>query len=120
MLLWLRAPAWAQEIAARQSADPTLRSSEVQRSLLNVELIDLQHALMLAWRLPSMLVRITDDRHAEDPQVRNVVLAIRVARHSARGWDNAALPDDVHDIAELLQLGEVPVRRLLRDIDDEC
>jgi hypothetical protein len=48
-----------------------------------------------------------------------VVLAIRVARHSAADWDNAALPDDVRDIADLLQLGEVPTRRLLRDIDDE-
>ena len=75
---------------------------------------------MQAWRLPSLLVRITDDRHADDLQVRNVLLAIRVARHSAYGWYDPALPDDVHDIAELLQLGEVPVRRLLLEIDDEA
>lgn len=119
LLLWLRAPSWALEMARKQQADPTLRSAEVQREHLNVELVDLQHTLMVAWRLPSMLIRITDDRHAQDPQVRNVVLAIRVARHSAIDWDNAALPDDVRDIADLLQLGEVPTRRLLRDIDDE-
>ncbi len=117
LLLWLRAPQLAQRIAARQEADPTLRSAEVQRELLNVELPDLQHALMLAWRLPPLLVRISDDRHADSDPVRNVMLAIRVARHSARGWDNAALPDDVSDIADLLHLGVDPVWRLLHELD---
>ncbi|MFY9510971.1 MAG: HDOD domain-containing protein [Rubrivivax sp.] len=118
LLLWLRAPALAGAIAARQTANPALRSAAVQRELLHVELPDLQHALMLAWRLPELLVRISDDRHAERAQVRNVLLAIRVARHSAAGWDNAALPDDVAEIADLLHLGADPVWKLLRDIDD--
>ena len=38
------------------------------------------------------------------PSVRNVALAVRLARHTARGWDNAAIPDDVADIAALLNL----------------
>ncbi len=117
LLLWLRAPALAQAIADRQATDPTLRSAAVQRELLNVELADLQHELMLAWRLPPLLVRISDDRHVDSDQVRNVVLAIRLARHSARGWDNAALPDDVTDIANLLHLGNDPVLRLLHELD---
>lgn len=117
LLLWLRAPDLALAIAARQAAEPTLRSATVQRELLNIELADLQHELMLAWRLPPLLVRISDDRHADTAQVRNVLLAIRVARHSARGWDNAALPDDVSDIAELLQLGIDPTWRLLNELD---
>ena len=54
-------------------------------------------------------MHITDDRHAGHRQVRNVRLAIRVARHSAQGWDNPALPDDVAEIGRLLQLG--PSRR---------
>ncbi len=117
LLLWLRAPALAGEIARQQQADSTLRSAAVQRDLLHLELPDLQHALMLAWKLPSLLVHISDDRHAEQAQVRNVLLAIRVARHSAAGWDNPALPDDVADIADLLRLGNEPVWALLRDID---
>lgn len=117
LLLWLRAPRLAGEIAARQAADPALRSATVQQALLNIELPDLQHALMLAWRLPPLLVRISDDRHADNDQVRNVLLAIRVARHSARGWDNAALPDDLRDIGALLQLGPEPTQRLLLDLD---
>lgn len=119
LLLWLRAPTLLQAIAERQAADPALRSAQVQRELLNIELPALQHQLMTAWRLPALLVHITDDRLSADPQVRNVLLAIRVARHSAAGWDNAALPDDVREVADLLQLGEEPVRRLLMDIDGE-
>ena len=117
MLLWLHAPALALHIAERQRADATLRSAAVQRELLNIELVDLQHALMSAWRLPELLVRISDDRHVDTAQVRNVHLAVRVARHSAAGWDNAALADDVRDIGALLNLGEGPTLALLHDID---
>ena len=119
MLLWLHAPALALELQRRQLADPELRSAAVQREVLHAELNDVQHVLMKVWHLPEMLVRITDDRHAENSQVRNVLLAIRVARHSTEGWDNPALPDDVRDIAALLQLGLEPARQLLRDIDGD-
>jgi hypothetical protein len=44
-------------------------------------------------------------------------LAIRVARHTAHGWDNAALPDDVRDIALLLNLAREPTMNLLHDLD---
>jgi HD-like signal output (HDOD) protein len=117
MLLWLHAPALAAQIAERQRHDPALRSASVQRELLNVELQDLQQALMRAWHLPELLVQINDERHAGTAQVRNVLLAVRLARHTARGWDNAALSDDVRDIAALLNLGEVPTLHLLRNID---
>lgn len=135
LLLWLYAPALALQIRRRQQADSSLRSAAVQRELLGVELAALQHALMQRWRLPGLLVQITDDRallslptHGEPGQVhavghqaqlRNVLLAIRVARHSAQGWGNAALPDDVREIAELLQLSQDATWRLLQDIDSE-
>jgi HD-like signal output (HDOD) protein len=119
LLLWLRAPELAQTIAQRQLADPTLRSADVQRELLNIELPDLQHDLMQRWSLPALLVRITDQEHNDTQQVRNVHLAIRLARHSSQGWDNAALPDDVRDTAALLNIGAEPTWRLLREIDGE-
>ncbi|HEY6133618.1 MAG TPA: HDOD domain-containing protein [Rubrivivax sp.] len=118
LLLWLDAPDAMLEIERRQQADSTLRSADVQHEVLGVELTALQHALMQAWRLPALLVQITDvHQHNDSAQVRNVLLAIRVARHSAVGWDNAALPDDVHEIAELLQLGVDPTTKLLREIN---
>ncbi len=120
MLLWLRAPQLALQIQKRQAEDAELRTAAVQRELLHVEMADVQHALMLAWRLPSLLVQVTDD-HAKKPtpQARNVQLAIRVARHSTHGWDNPALPDDISEIADLLHLGTEPTARLLAEIDDD-
>ena len=120
LLLWLRAPALALEIARRQEIDPALRSAVVQRELLNIELADLQHALMKAWQLPALLVQISNDHAlAANGQMRNVNLAIRVARHSARGWDDPALPDDLRDIGALLQLTPEHTLRLLQDIDTD-
>jgi HD-like signal output (HDOD) protein len=120
LLLWLEAPRLALEIARRQEADPGLRTATAQREVLNIELPALQHELLARWRLPALLVGITDG-HAvhETLQMRNVRLAIRVARHSARGWDDPALPDDLHDCSEMLQLAPPHVLRLLQEIDAE-
>jgi HD-like signal output (HDOD) protein len=117
ILLWCHAPSLALQIHTAQMADPTLRSAAVQKGVLNISLSDLQQSLMHAWRLPDLLVRISDDRHAEHPSARNVLLAIRLARHTAHGWDNAALPDDVHDIAQLLNLSFSATAQVLHDLD---
>jgi len=117
MLLWCHAPALALRIREAQRADSTLRSSVAQLDVLHVELPDLQHALMQTWRLPRLLMDITNDRQAEHPSAKSVVLAIRLARHTAQGWDNAAVPDDVHDIAQLLNLSDGATLRLLNELD---
>jgi HD-like signal output (HDOD) protein len=117
VLLWCHAPALALEVARRQAADASLRSAAVQRDVLGIELAELRHALMRAWRLPALLVRLDDPRRANEWQVRSVLLATRVARHSAHGWDNAALPDDVTDVGALLQLSPASALKLLREID---
>ncbi len=117
MLLWVHAPGLALQIAALQDADRSLRSAAAQRQVLGIELLDLEQALMKRWQLPDLLTRITNDKHARDPQVRCVHLAVRLARHTARGWDDAAVPDDLHDIAELLNLSEAHTLKLLREFD---
>jgi len=117
MLLWCHAPALALQIQQAQQADPTLRSSAIQTQVLNVTLADLQQSLMRAWRLPELLMRITDDKHAEHPSAKSVVLAIRLARHTAQDWNNAAIPDDVRDIAQLLNLSEPATSKVLGELD---
>ena len=117
MLLWCHAPALALQIRHAQQGDAALRSSAVQREVLNVELADLQQSLMKAWRLPELLIRISDDAHAEQASVKNVVLAVRLARHTALGWDNAAIPDDVADIAALLNLSYGAALQLIEHIE---
>jgi len=72
---------------------------------------------MRGWHLPELLVRISDDHHDKTAQVRNVVLAIRLARHTKDGWDNAAIPDDVRDISQLLNLKPASALKLLHELD---
>jgi len=117
MLLWCHAPALALDIEQRQQGDPALRSAAAQRLVLGVDLVDVQQALMRGWRLPELLVRISNDHHDTAPQVRNVVLAMRLARHTKDGWDNAAIPDDVRDISQLLNLRPASTLKLLHDLD---
>lgn len=104
MLMWCHAPALELGIREMQRANPTLRTASLQRFVYNIELGDLRQALMKLWRLPELLVRVSDGKHPRHPSVRNVLLAVRLARHSMHGWDNAALPDDINEIAELLNV----------------
>ncbi len=116
LLLWCHAPALALQLKDAQHADPALRSSVAQRMVLNVELGDLQQALMRAWHLHPLLVKTADERHAEHPSVRTVALAVRLARHSARGWENAALEDDFSDVASLLNLSLAAARQFVHEV----
>jgi HD-like signal output (HDOD) protein len=117
ILLWLHAPTLMIKIKQSQAADSTLRSSVIQREVLGIEISDLRQALMKLWRLPELLINISDERHAERSNVQCVVLAVRLARHSANGWENAALPDDYEDVARLLNASVRVVPAFLRKID---
>jgi hypothetical protein len=115
--MWCHAPALELDIQAKQKENAALRSAPLQRFVFHIELHDLRHALMKLWHLPELLVRISDEKHADHPMVRNVVLAVRIARHTQNGWDNAALPDDFHDIAELLNVNERTARGFVYKVD---
>lgn len=118
LLLWLHAPWAALEIVRRKRADPQLRTADAEHDVLGITLPELQHALMLRWRLPQLLLRITDDTlHNDVAQTRNVVLAVRLARHTEHGWHNPALPDDIREIAQLLNLRVDPTHRLLLELN---
>lgn len=117
MLLWCHAPDLAQEIRRRQAMNRQLRSAAVQREVLGIELAALEQSLMQAWHLPELLAHITNDRLDNDPQVQTVKLAVRLARHTADGWDDPAVPDDVTEIAQLLNLGREPTLKLLHEFD---
>ena len=92
------------EIRDIQQKDKTLRSQSVQQAVLGFSLIDLQRQLAMQWKMPALLLTLMNDSNAQLPRVRNVVLAVNLARHSANGWDDAALPDDYKDIGELLRI----------------
>ena len=118
-LLWCHAPMLALEIERRKLADPTLRSAKAQRDVLNIELCDLEQELLRAWRLPELLVRITNDRSGNDPQARTVLLALRIARHSRAGWTHPALESDFDAAGELLSLSPDAVRSRVMRLDED-
>lgn len=114
MLVWYYAPGLAERIQKMLAADPRVRSSAAQRAVLGTTTNELQLRLARDWHLPDLLVRMMDDRHASAPRVKNAILAVNVARHSAHGWENPALPDDLKDIAELLSVTPSTARSIVR------
>lgn len=116
MLFWVHAPQLALEIIRRQAAQPGLRTIQAQKEVLGIDFRELRLALMKEWKLPELLVQLVDDARADNSQVRSVLLAVRLARHTTHGWDHPALADDIRDISELLHLGIDPTRRLLQQL----
>lgn len=104
ILMWCFAPGLAVQVAERQKADRSLRSVDIQTEVMGAPLFQIKQALAEAWRLPQLLTSLMDPQHAEHPRVRNVKLAVDLARHSANGWDDAALPDDFKAIEDLLRI----------------
>lgn len=104
ILMWCFAPDLALRVREMQNRDRALRSSIAQQQVYNVDLQSLQLALAQARHLPELLTTLMDSKHAEHPRVRNVTLAVDLARHSANGWDDAALPDDYAAIEDLLHV----------------
>ncbi len=104
ILMWCFAPTAMLKIKALQQQDKTIRSNTAQEKVLGFTLHQLQLELSLKWKLPKLLITLMDDDNSEQQRVRNVILAVNLARHSANGWDDAALPDDYEDIGKLLSL----------------
>ncbi len=104
ILMWCFAPVEMLKISAMQQQDKTLRSHTAQEQVFGFSLVTLQHELVKEWVLPALLLKLMDDANSGQERVRNVLLAVDLARHSAHGWDDAALPDDYKSIADLLQM----------------
>jgi HD-like signal output (HDOD) protein len=113
MLMWCFAPDKMNIIHNKQHADKTLRSQAVQQEVLGFVLHDLQKELVEVFQLPPLLSKLMQDEALNEQRVRNVTLAVNLARHSANGWDDAALPDDYHDVAEFLRMDINRAKRII-------
>lgn len=113
ILVWCSAPELGLKIQHLQRSNPGMRSADAQRQVLGFTFLDIQLALCGAWHLPDLLRTLIDDDNADLPRVRNVTLAVRLARHSAHSWDDPALPDDYADIGGLLNITPESVRQRL-------
>ena len=105
MLMWCFAPALATRTKERQAAAPHLRSASVQNEEYGVILDELSAELSTLWGLPHLLVTLMDPENANSPNVKNVKLAVDLARHTAVGWNNPALAEDYREIEALLHQG---------------
>jgi len=113
ILVWCFAPRLGLEIRTLQLAQPTMRSADAQTRTLGFTFQEIQGELCKVWHLPELLLRLIDDANAGMPRVKNVALAVRLARHSAHGWDDPALPDDYRDVGHLLNITPEAVRQRL-------
>ena len=118
IMMWCFAPTLALAVRDAQTVDRRRRSVDVQREIYGVALFEIKLDLAKAWRLPELISMLLDDDKARNPRVRNVKLAVDLARHSANGWDDNALPDDFAAIEELLHMShEALLHRLGLDDD---
>lgn len=132
ILMWCFAPSLPLKVMEMQMKDPGLRSVTAQQEVYGIRLHDLQLALVKAWQLPKLLTMLMDytappleneepvnePPKKPNPRVKNVALAVDLARHSAHGWDDPALPDDYKSIEELLHIShELLMNKLGLDLD---
>lgn len=113
ILAWCFAPKAMLKIREMQHHDRTLRSRDAQQQVLGFPLAELQGALAKAWSVPELMMSMEDAPADNQLRMRNVVLAVNLARHSANGWDDAALPDDYRDIGQLLRIPPEQVPAML-------
>lgn len=113
ILMWCFAPEEMLKISALQQQDKSLRTHVAQEQVFGFSLMALQRELVREWMLPALLLKLMDDTNSGQERVRNVLLAVNLARHSAHGWEDAALPDDYLGIADLLQLKTEQVMRIV-------
>lgn len=114
ILMWCYAPAEMTHVRQLQKQDKALRSRDAQMQVLGFKLSELQLALAQAWGLPELLIGFMNREDSQQRKMRNVVLAINLARHSANGWDDAALPDDYKEIGALLNMSVQQVEYMVR------
>ncbi len=105
ILMWCFAPTLASQAKERVAAMPGRRTSAVQQEMFGASLDDIMIELTTIWGLPSLLLSLLNPADAETTNVRNVKFAVDLARHTANGWNDAALPDDYQAIESLLHIG---------------
>ncbi|NTV70998.1 MAG: HDOD domain-containing protein [Azonexaceae bacterium] len=113
ILVWCSAPSLGLAIQEQQKANPTMRSADAQKQTLGFTFQEIQLELCRVWNLPELLRALIDEDNADNPRVRNVTLAVRLARHSSYSWEDPALPDDYREIGELLNVTPDTVRQRL-------
>ena len=105
MLMWCLAPNLAVRARERLANEAGRRTVQIQQEVFGASLDEIAVELITHWGLPPLLCSLLNPENAETGNVRNVILAVDLARHSANGWNDPALPDDYRAIETLLHIG---------------
>ncbi|MBS1144351.1 MAG: hypothetical protein H6R14_1757 [Proteobacteria bacterium] len=105
ILMWCFAPNLAIQARDRLVTEPGRRSSQIHQEVFGSTLDEIADELIAYWQLPALLRSLIDPANAELANVKNVQLAVDLARHSANSWNDPALPDDYRAIETLLHIG---------------
>lgn len=114
MLMWCTVPEVTLQLERMLACHPGLRSAAAQRVVLGFSLAELQLALARDWRLPKLLRSLMDDANSDHPRVQTVRHSVALARHSAHGWHDPALPDDYRGLEKVVGLPAEQVRLAVR------
>ena len=115
LMAWIYAPDTMLRLDETCKANPRRRTADIQAQLFGFTFNALKLALNRAWQAPEHLVELMDDeQQTAHPSHRTVRLASSLARHSQRGWDDPAIPDDLRGVSELLKIPLVAVAIRLR------
>lgn len=105
ILMFCLAPNLAVRARDQLAAEPRRRTVDVQQEVFGARLDEIAIALCTQWGLPELLLTLMQPAAAESANLLNVRLAVDLARHSANGWKDSALPDDFRQIEEMLHIG---------------
>lgn len=105
ILMWCQAPNLAVAARDRHLADPGRRSADIQQQVFGAQLDEIAIGLCERWGLPELLLTLMQPADRQTNNALNVRLAVDLARHTANGWNDPALPDDFRRIEEMLHIG---------------
>lgn len=114
LLLWCEAPVAALQIADMQRQEPQMRSAQAQAAVLGCTVEALGQRLLESWGVAEAMreaARAIDDN---GPAARTVRLAVQIARHLDGGWHDPALPADMQEAGQLLNLPAAGAASLVR------
>jgi len=105
LLAWIYAPDTMMQMDDYCRRFPRRRTADIQNEFFGFSFNELKVALNRAWQTPSYLIDLMDDdQPSSHPSHATVRLAASLARHSQRGWDDPAIPDDLCGVSELLRI----------------
>ncbi len=104
ILMYCFAPTLATQARDRLNADHTLRTHQVQEDVFGAPLPEIMSELVEQWGLPQLLLALLNPTDDDSSNLKYVNLAVDLSRHSANGWNDAALPDDFTAIEHFLSI----------------